>query len=56
MIDEVWDLLKFDNDKNLGYNNTVKKEQKKESNDSMFDASNMMNKYFGWTPWMRWSV
>lgn len=47
MIDEVWDLLKFDNDKNLGYNNTVKKEQKKESNDSMFDASNMMNKYFG---------
>lgn len=47
MIDEVWDLLKFDNNKNLGYNNTVKKEQKKESNDSMFDASNMMNKYFG---------
>ena len=47
MIDEVWDLLKFDNDKNLGYNNTVKKEQKKESNDSMFDASNVMNKYFG---------
>lgn len=47
MIDEVWDLLKFDNEKNLSYNNNVKKEQKKESNDSMFDASNMMNKYFG---------
>ncbi len=47
LLDEAWDLLKFDNDKNLGYNNTVKKEQKKESNDSMFDASNMMNKYFG---------
>ena len=47
MIDEVWDLLKFDTDKNLSYNNNVKKEQKKENNDSMFDASNMMNKYFG---------
>ena len=47
MIDEVWDLLKFDTDKNLSYNNNVKKEQKKESNDSMFDASNVMNKYFG---------
>lgn len=47
MIDEVRDLLKFDTDKNLSYNNNVKKEQKKESNDSMFDASNMMNKYFG---------
>jgi hypothetical protein len=46
-LTEVEGLLKFDNDKNLGYNNTVKKEQKKESNDSMFDASNMMNKYFG---------
>lgn len=47
MIDEVRDLLKFDTDKNLSYNNNAKKEQKKESNDSMFDASNMMNKYFG---------
>lgn len=47
MINEVWDLLKFDSEKNLSYNNNVKKEQKKESNDSMFDASNMMNKYFG---------
>lgn len=46
-LEEAWDLLKFDTDKNLSYNNNVKKEQKKESNDSMFDASNMMNKYFG---------
>ena len=38
---------KFDKKKNLMYNNSVNKEQKKESNDSMFDASNMMNKYFG---------
>lgn len=38
---------KFDKKKNSEYNNNVKKEQKKESNDSMFDASNMMNKYFG---------
>jgi len=46
-LTEVWDLLKFDTDKNLSYNNNVKKEQKKEENNSMFDASNMMNKYFG---------
>lgn len=38
---------KFDKKKNSEYNDNVKKEQKKESNDSMFDASNMMNKYFG---------
>ena len=31
----------------MTYNKSVKKEQKKESNDSMFDASNMMNRYFG---------
>ena len=47
LLTEVEGLLKFDTDKNLSYNNNVKKEQKKESNDSMFDASNMMNKYFG---------
>lgn len=46
-LNETWDLLKFDTDKNLSYNNNVNKEQKKESNDFMFDASNMMNKYFG---------
>ena len=39
---------KFDKKKNLGYNNIVsKREKEKESNTSMFDASNMMNKYFG---------
>lgn len=38
---------KFDKKKNSEYNNNVNKEQKKESNSSMFDASNMMNKYFG---------
>lgn len=38
---------KFDKKKNSEYNDNVNKEQKKESNDSMFDASNMMNKYFG---------
>jgi hypothetical protein len=38
---------KIDKKKNSEYNDNVKKEQKKESNDSMFDASNMMNKYFG---------
>lgn len=46
-LTEVEGLLKFDTDKNLSYNNNVNKEQKKESNDSMFDATNMMNKYFG---------
>ena len=38
---------KFDKDENLSYNNNVKKEQEKESNESMFDSSNFMNKYFG---------
>ena len=39
---------KFDKKKSLGYNNTVsKREKEKERNNSMFDASNMMNKYFG---------
>lgn len=37
--------VKFDNDKNLSYNNNEEKE--KENNDTMFDASNMMNKFFG---------
>lgn len=42
------EILKLYKNKNLGYNNTVNKESnKKESNNSMFDASNMMNKYFG---------
>lgn len=39
---------KLDKDENLSYNNTVNKESnKKESNESMFDSSNFMNKYFG---------
>lgn len=38
---------KLDKDENLSYNNNVNKEQEKESNDSMFDSSNFMNKYFG---------
>lgn len=48
LLDKNFDLCKVLKDRNLGYNNTVNKENnKKESNDSMFDASNMMNKYFG---------
>ena len=46
-LTEVWDLLKFDKDENLSYNNNVNKEQEKESNEFMFDSSNFMNKYFG---------
>ena len=43
---ENWlNTVKFDNDKNLSYNNNEEKE--KESNKTMFDASNMMNKFFG---------
>ena len=38
---------KFDKKKNSEYNDNVNKEQKKENDNSMFDASNMMNKYFG---------
>lgn len=38
---------KFDKKKNSEYNDNVNKEQKKENDSSMFDASNMMNKYFG---------
>lgn len=43
---ENWlSTVKFDNDKNLSYNNNEEKE--KENNETMFDASNMMNKFFG---------
>ena len=43
---ENWlSTVKFDNDKNLSYNNNEEKEKEKETN--MFDASNMMNKFFG---------
>lgn len=42
------EIVKFYKSKNLGYNNTVnKKSNEKESNDSIFDASSMMNRYFG---------
>jgi hypothetical protein len=46
--DSFDEVLKLYKNKNLGYNNIVNKESKeKENNNSMFDASNMMNKYFG---------
>ena len=46
--DSFNEIVKLYKSKNLGYNNTVNEENnKKESNNSMFDASNMMNKYFG---------
>lgn len=38
--------LKFDNFKKTAYNNNVK-EKEKEINNSMFDTTNMMNKFFG---------
>lgn len=41
---EDYDSLKFDKIKKVTYNNSV---EKKEENDFMFDASNMMNRYFG---------
>ena len=47
LLDKNLDLLKLYKDEKMTYNNNVKKEQKKEINNSMFDASNMMNKYFG---------
>ena len=41
---EDYDSLKFDKTEKVTYNNSV---EKKEENVSMFDASNMMNRYFG---------
>lgn len=38
------DLLEFDKNEKVVYNNSV---EKKEENNSMFDTTNMMNKYFG---------
>ena len=43
--EDWWHPIKFDNDKNSSYNNNEEKE--KENNETMFDASNMMNKFFG---------
>ena len=42
--DDWWKSIKFDKNEKVTYNNNV---EKKEENNSMFDASNMMNKYFG---------
>ena len=41
---EDYDNLEFDKNEKITYNNSV---EKKEENVSMFDASNMMNRYFG---------
>ena len=46
--DDFNDILKFYKRKNLGYNSTINEENnKKENIETMFDASNMMNKFFG---------
>ena len=42
--DDWWKSIKFDKTEKVTYNNSV---EKKEENNSMFDASNMMNRYFG---------
>ena len=41
---EDYEALEFDKFKKVSYNNSV---EKKKENVSMFDASNMMNRYFG---------
>ena len=45
LLDKNFDLLKLYKDEKMTYNNNEEKEKEKENN--MFDASNMMNKYFG---------
>ena len=45
LLDKNFDLLKLYKDEKMTYNNNEEKEKEKETN--MFDASNMMNKYFG---------
>lgn len=42
--DDWWKAIKFDKNEKITYNNNV---EKKEENNSMFDTTNMMNKYFG---------
>lgn len=44
-LDKNFELLKLYKDEKMTYNNNEEKEKEKENN--MFDASNMMNKYFG---------
>ena len=45
LLDKNFELLKLYKDEKMTYNNNEEKEKEKETN--MFDASNMMNKYFG---------
>lgn len=45
LLDKNLDLLKLYKDEKMTYNNNEEKDKEKENN--MFDASNMMNKYFG---------
>lgn len=45
LLDKNLDLLKLYKDEKIMYNNNEENEKEKETN--MFDASNMMNKYFG---------
>ena len=45
LLDKNFELLKLYKDEKMTYNNNEEKEKEKENN--MFDASNMMNKYFG---------
>ena len=45
LLDKNLDLLKLYKNEKIMYNNTEEKEKEKETN--MFDATNMMNKYFG---------
>ena len=45
LLDKNFDLLKLYKEEKIKYNNN--EEKKKEKDTNMFDASNMMNKYFG---------
>lgn len=45
LLDKNFERLKLYKDEKMTYNNSEEKEKEKENN--MFDASNMMNKYFG---------
>ena len=45
LLDKNFELLKLYKEEKMKYNNNEEKEKEKETN--MFDASNMMNKYFG---------
>ena len=47
LLDKNFELLKLYKDEKMTYNNNEEKEKEKEKENNMFDASNMMNKYFG---------